>query len=103
MPNKLIAFSSISPNEQIKINRPQAVDTQEKTVNFKDVFRDALNKVNEAENKSNLTTEAFMQGKISDMHQVMLTAQKAKLTVEATVQIQQKVLDAYNDIMRMQV
>lgn len=101
MPNKLIAFSSISPTEQIKRHAP--VVSQEQTVSFKDVFKNALEKVNQVENESSVKTEAFMQGKITDMHDVMVTAQKAKLTVEATVQVQQKVIDAYNDIMRMQV
>ncbi|MFB4475749.1 flagellar hook-basal body complex protein FliE, partial [Oceanobacillus caeni] len=48
-------------------------------------------------------TEALASGNIDDLHDVMITAQKASITLETTVQIQKKVIDAYNEIMRMQV
>ncbi len=48
-------------------------------------------------------TNMLATGKLKDLHNVMITAQKASITLEMTVQIQQKVIDAYNEIMRMQV
>jgi len=70
---------------------------------FATELKEALNRVSEAEHASNMKTEMLAQGKIDNLHDVMITAQKANITVETAVQIQQKVIDTYNEMMRMQV
>jgi flagellar hook-basal body complex protein FliE len=42
-------------------------------------------------------------GETTNMHQVMLTLEQAKLTFELAVQVRNKVLEAYQDILRMQI
>lgn len=71
--------------------------------NFATVLKNALENVSKAEHESNVKTELFAAGKIDNLHDVMITAQKASIAVETAVQIQQKVIDAYNEMMRMQV
>jgi|SRR5699024_164653 len=70
---------------------------------FGTVLQNALNKVSEAEQVSDKKTELLAKGKINDLHDVMITAQKANISVEAAVQVQQKVIDTYNEMMRMQI
>jgi|SRR5699024_2519974 len=70
---------------------------------FKTLFKDALNKVSETEHEANYQQKMLVQGKTNDLHNVMLAAQKATITVEAAVQVQQKVIDTYNEVMRMQI
>ncbi|HLR22194.1 MAG TPA: flagellar hook-basal body complex protein FliE, partial [Pseudogracilibacillus sp.] len=43
------------------------------------------------------------EGKIDNLHDVMISAQKANIKIETAVEVQQKALDAYNEIMRMQI
>lgn len=100
MMTKLIALSAISPKEQIAKKTPQKIQNE---ANFQHIFKQVLEKVSAVEHESDVKTNAFLSGETTDLHDVMLTAQKAKITVEATVQIQQKVIDAYNDVMRMQI
>ncbi|HLR07923.1 MAG TPA: flagellar hook-basal body complex protein FliE [Bacillota bacterium] len=70
---------------------------------FAKTLKAAIDKLNTAEKVSDRKTEAFANGQIDDLHDVMITAQKAKMTLETSVQIQQKVIDAYNEMMRMQL
>lgn len=70
---------------------------------FSTVLKDALNQVSKAENESDKKTELLAHGKIDNLHDVMIAAQKANITVETAVQVQQKVIDTYNEVMRMQV
>ena len=70
---------------------------------FAQTLKAAIDHVNDTQQLSNIKTEALSKGHITDLHDVMITAQKASLTLETTVQIQRKVIDAYNEIMRMQV
>lgn len=90
---------------------PQSVQTVSTPVqtpsqaqeNFADILKKSIENMNNVEALSDKKTEALVSGDIEDLHEVMIAAQKASITVEATVQVQKKVIDAYNEIMRMQV
>jgi len=71
--------------------------------NFKSVFKDALEKVSQVEHAANHEQALFTEGKTDDLHNLMLATQKATITIETAVQIQQKVIDTYNEVMRMQI
>lgn len=45
----------------------------------------------------------FIAGNLSDVHQLMIASEKASLGLELTVQIRNKMIDAYQEIMRMQI
>lgn len=70
---------------------------------FANTLKVAIDQVSKAEHSSNKKTELLAQGKIDNLHDVMITAKKANIMVESAVQIQQKVIDTYNEMMRMQV
>jgi flagellar hook-basal body complex protein FliE len=44
---------------------------------------------------------AYERGQVTDIAQVMLARQEAGVAVEATLQVRNKLLNAYQDIMRM--
>ncbi|WP_067729373.1 flagellar hook-basal body complex protein FliE [Oceanobacillus damuensis] len=83
-------------------NRP-TVTPAEAQSSFADSLKGAIENLNNIQMESDSKTEALANGQIDDLHDVMITAQKASITLETTVQVQKKVIDAYNEIMRMQV
>jgi len=89
--------SGIQPNTGLE---PKS--TVNKT-DFSKVLKSAIDQVNEAQNDSDLKTEAFTSGKIENLHDVMIASQKSSIMLEMAVQMQKKAIDAYNEIMRMQV
>lgn len=84
------------------INKNHPIPDENKS-NFKQIFKNAIEKVSKVENEADLQQQSLVNGKVDDLHQVMIATQKATITIEAAVQIQQKVIDAYNEVMRMQV
>ncbi|WP_431189519.1 flagellar hook-basal body complex protein FliE [Aciduricibacillus chroicocephali] len=70
---------------------------------FGQMLKSAIEKVNDAQTESDMKTEAFASGKIENLHDVMIASQKASIMMETAVQMQKKAIDAYNEIMRMQV
>jgi len=70
---------------------------------FAKLLKKSIENMNDVEAISDHKTTALVNGDIEDLHEVMIAAQKSSITVEATVQVQKKVIDAYNEIMRMQV
>ena len=70
---------------------------------FVNYLKDALTKVSDLEKQSTALTEDFAAGKTDNIHQVMIAAEKADIALQFTMQIRNKIMDAYNEIMRMQI
>ena len=70
---------------------------------FSDLIRQAVNQTNAAQVDSQNTAQAFERGEGVPLTDVVLKMQKASLSFEATLQVRNKVLKAYEDIMNMPV
>ncbi|MEY4269767.1 MAG: hypothetical protein RLZZ58_983 [Pseudomonadota bacterium] len=68
---------------------------------FTTAMRGALAQVNALQDQSRAASEAFERGETSDIASVMLARQKASVSFEATMQVRNKLLSAYSDIMNM--
>ncbi len=66
-------------------------------------LRSALDGVNATQTRANDISEAFQKGEVTDVAKVMLARQEAGVAFEATLQVRNKLLNAYQDIMRMGV
>jgi flagellar hook-basal body complex protein FliE len=70
---------------------------------FADTLRSTLDAVNEAQARSGAITAAYERGEVTDVAQVMLARQESSVAFEATLQVRNKLLTAYQEIMRMGV
>ncbi|HEU5140978.1 MAG TPA: flagellar hook-basal body complex protein FliE [Bacillales bacterium] len=70
---------------------------------FTNMLNDALNEVNQAQNESDEAAKRLINGEAVNLHNVMIAAEKAEITLTAAVEIRNKVVDAYKSIMRMQL
>ena len=70
---------------------------------FADSFSDALKGVNEQQAKAGALSDAYERGETVDIAKVMLARQEASVGFEATLQVRNKLLSAYKDIMNMPV
>ena|SRR5690625_4671669 len=95
--------SSLSLNNFSDIHISNRRTPNNSISNFKNILHTSINKLNDSQIESQKMTEDLISGNVDNLHEVMVTAQKAAITLEASVQIQRKVIDAYNEIMRMQV
>jgi len=72
--------------------------------NFSSLLSQSLGKVNEMQQASGEMTKAFEMGSADvSLPEVMIAKNKAGLAFEATVQVRNKMVEAYQEIMRMQV
>ncbi|MAC59524.1 MAG: flagellar hook-basal body complex protein FliE [Novosphingobium sp.] len=78
-------------------------ETQGPAQGFADTLKDALDGVNSVQNKAADITDAYQRGEVTDVAKVMLARQEAGVAFEATLQVRNKLLSAYQDIMRMGV
>jgi len=91
----------IGQSERLWINKSS--ENRGLELPFKDLLKEAINQVNE-------TDAASIQGNLdllidneTALHTVMINAEKADIALQYTLQIRNKLLDAYNEIMRMQI
>ena len=70
---------------------------------FLDQLRSALAGVNDLQLKSEQASAALAAGQITDLHQVTLLTEQASLALQFTIQVRNKLLEAYQEISRMPV
>jgi len=70
---------------------------------FGEYLKNALDNVSNLELDAQKIAEDFAAGRTDNIHQVMIAAEKADVALQFTMQIRNKILDAYNEIMRMQI
>ncbi|SKA72694.1 flagellar hook-basal body complex protein FliE [Clostridium sp. USBA 49] len=75
----------------------------EENVSFLDTLKEKLNEVNEKQIKAEDLTESFIKGEDVDIHDVMLQTEEAKMSLELAVQVRNKIVEAYQEITRMQL
>ncbi|ADU93591.1 flagellar hook-basal body complex protein FliE [Geobacillus sp. G4] len=68
---------------------------------FAAFFKEALNRVNEAQIQADALTEKLVRGENVQLHDVMIAAQKASITLQLTLEIRNKAIEAYQEMMRM--
>ena len=70
---------------------------------FADSLSNALQSVNETQNAASDISASYERGETIDIAKVMLARQQASVSFEATLQVRNKLLSAYKDIMSMPV
>ncbi|KGX88643.1 flagellar hook-basal body complex protein FliE [Pontibacillus marinus] len=95
--------NSINALQPSAVTQPKKITPKEAHSVFAESLKNAINNVNEAQVESNKKTEQLAKGEIDNLHDVMITAKKASITLQTAVQVQGKVVDAYKEVMRMQV
>ena len=80
-----------------------AAATQTKPASFATTMEDALKSVNQGQVEAGRLSEAYERGETIDIAKVMMARQQASVGFEATLQVRNKLLSAYKDIMSMPV
>lgn len=102
-----MAIESISLFQPSQISTAQGstekTSPYEAQQNFGDFLTNAIESVNAEQKTSDVLTEKLINGEDVELHNVMIASQKASITLNATLEIRNKVVEAYQEIMRMQV
>ena len=68
---------------------------------FTNMFKDSLAQVNHLEDQKSSMIKEFASGKTENVHELMITLQKAGLAMTMTSAVRNKVMSAYQEMMRM--
>ena len=70
---------------------------------FKDTLNGFLKDVNEMQQKADVSIKKMIAGEITDVHQVMSSVEEANVAFNMMMEIRNKVMDAYQEIMRIRL
>lgn|SRR5690606_21130023 len=87
----------------MKINQGVQPTPYESQQSFGSFLKDAIQEVNVKQIESDTMTQKLILGEDVDLHNVMITAQKASIALSATMEVRNKVIEAYQEIIRMPV
>jgi flagellar hook-basal body complex protein FliE len=70
---------------------------------FVATLKDALAKINEAQHQADVSVQSLMTGQSANLHETMIALQKADVSFQLMLQVRNKIVNAYDEIMRMQL
>ncbi|MDX1771608.1 MAG: flagellar hook-basal body complex protein FliE [Planococcaceae bacterium] len=70
---------------------------------FGAMLKDAISNVNAQQKVSDTMTDKLIRGEQVELHDVMIASQKASIMLSGTMEVRNKVIEAYQEIMRMSV
>lgn len=71
--------------------------------NFGDILKDNFEKVNTFQHQADEAIKNLVSGRSKNIHETMLAVERADTSLKMMMQVRNKILDAYREIMRMQV
>lgn len=70
---------------------------------FQSVLKNAVSSVEQTRTDANQAMNSFLRGEDVELHSTVLAAQKAELSFEMFLQMRNKVVQAYQEVMRSQI
>jgi flagellar hook-basal body complex protein FliE len=70
---------------------------------FGSLLHEAIDQVNELQHQAGKEVQSLMTGEIKDIHSAMIAVQKADVSFQMMMQVRNKLVSAYQEIMKMQV
>jgi flagellar hook-basal body complex protein FliE len=101
---KEIFIGPINPNMQIpEIRKPQGLGVEKGSGSFGNMLKDAISTVNDLQKQSDQEIQKVITGESQDLHTTVIAMQKADLSFQMMMQVRNKIVQAYQEIMRTQV
>ena len=82
------------------LERTSSDPAENNGLGFKEIFQDVIDNVEETEAATKMDAYNLSIGNMDDMHTMMINAAKADVALQTMVQLRNKLLDAYSEVMR---
>ena len=89
-------FDKFDSNNSSKVNSTD-------NMSFFDTLKQKLDEVNTDQVNADNVTQSFIKGDDVSVDQVMLSSEEAKMSLELAIQVRNKLVDAYQELNRMQL
>jgi len=102
--NRFLDTGVVRDSKSLSIENPSSTSSASETgKSFADTLKEAVGSVNEMQKASDKAMQELATGKTDNVADVMIAAEKADIALKVMVQVRNKIIDAYQEIMKMQV
>ena len=99
-----VIIGPLNPNLQVpEVRTPQKQGSEKAGPGFGEILKDAISTANELQKQSDQEIQKLMTGESPDLHTTVIAMQRADLSFQMMMQVRNKIVQAYQEIMRMQV
>ena len=98
--SNLKALQGAGPSQGLN---PSKVSAETEGPSFADTLAQSLDKVNTLQKDADVAIQDFVAGDTRNIHETMIAVGKADLAFRLTMQVLNKIVEAYQEVMRMQV
>ncbi|PIT99177.1 MAG: flagellar hook-basal body complex protein FliE [Bdellovibrionales bacterium CG10_big_fil_rev_8_21_14_0_10_45_34] len=81
----------------------KSIGSSQDSTAFASTLKDAITSVNSLQKNADLSAQKLVAGDRQSLHETMVAMEKADIALRLMVQVRNKLIDAYQEIMRMQV
>ena len=96
-------LSAIGSSAPLPLRIPDGSATSKVKKDFGDILTSAIDQVNKDQIDGDLAIEKLQTGNAEHLHEVMIAVEEADVSLRMLVQMRNKALQAYDEIMRMQI
>ena len=98
--SNLKALQGAGPSQGLN---PSKVGAETEEPSFADTLAQSLDKVNTLQKDADVAIQDFVAGDTRNIHETMIAVGKADLAFRLTMQVRNKIVEAYQEVMRTQV
>lgn len=101
--NNLQAISQVSNLASVAGRTKNSDTNTDNNIDFMSVLKDTVSDLNNTQQKADEASASIATGTVKDLHQAAITIDKAEINMKMMLEIRNKALSAYKDILRTQV
>jgi flagellar hook-basal body complex protein FliE len=103
--NRFLDTGAMRDSKSLTIDQPMSSggSLNETQGSFADTLKSAIDNVNQLQKTSDKAAQDLATGRTDNVAEVMIATEKADIALRVMVQVRNKIIDAYQEIMKMQV
>ena len=94
---------TLSQQRTSKVNQDAGIPAASTEKSFSDTLREAVHNVNDLQKEADVAMQKLATGETKNIPEVMIATERADIALKLMVQVRNKIIDAYHEVMKMQV
>ncbi len=87
----------------LPLAKTNGTEVSQASSTFSDLLQNTIDQVGRAQNEGDTAIQKLQGGQAGNLHEVMIATEEADIAIRMLVQMRNKALEAYNEIMRIQI
>jgi flagellar hook-basal body complex protein FliE len=101
--NEINRSGFLLPNKLGETERNSSSGKSDSKADFSSLLKDAIKDVNDAQLEADSAVQEVLNGETTNIHDTMVALQKADVSLKLMMEVRNKLLEAYQEVMRTQV